>query len=452
MPTNPPGPGFWEGLKTGAKFAQDALGTLRGWHRDYGDLVCLNLGVQRYYWIFHPDLARQVLVTQAKSFRRTGRQVEVLREWDGEGLVTSEGELWVRQRRLVQPAFHPRRFAAYGEAMTNATSRLVDRWLAQRSESLEMNSEMTDLTLEIMASTFFGADLRGQAKQLGEAVAVLSEYATREIGKPFSLPNWFPLPRIRRKAAAVKFLNQTIDGMIQKRRASPDDRGDILSMLLQATDSEGDGRGMTDEQVRHEAMTLFMAGHDTTAGTLPWVWFLLDQHPECRTRVLAELDRVLGDRLPRAEDFPQLLYTQMVIKETLRLYPQAYVLFARVAADDVELAGYKIPRGSQLYPAPYIIHHDPRWYPEPERFDPERFTPERFEKLPPCAWIPFGAGPRACIGQAFAMLEMTLIVATVLQRVRVTRAPEQGVPEPLPLFSLRPKGGLRMRVEERTRI
>lgn len=449
MSNNPPGPGFWESLKTGFMFSRDALGTLRRWHRDYGDLVYFSIGGMRYYWAFHPDLARQLLVTQAKRFRRTGRQVEVLREWDGDGLVTSDGEHWVRQRRLVQPAFHPRRFAAYGEAMTAATSRLLDHWQAAGSGSLEMNSEMTDLTLEIMARTFFGADLGGQTKPLGEAVAVLSQYATREIGKPFSLPNWVPLPGIRRKVQAVRFLNETLDGLIQRRRDSREDGGDLLSMLLQATDDEGDGRGMTDEQVRHEAMTLFMAGHDTTAGTLPWVWYLLAKHPSAYARVVEELDRVLAGRTPQADDLAQLTYTQMVIQETLRLYPQAYVLFARVASEDLELGGYQIPRGSQLYPSPYIIHHDSRWHTDPERFDPERFTPERFEQLPPCAWIPFGAGARACIGQAFAMLEMTLIVATVLQRVRLTLAPGQGDPVPLALFSLRPQGGLRMQVQVR---
>lgn len=447
--TNPPGPGFWHGLATGRRFARDALGLLREWQRLYGDIVYLGMGPLRFYWLFHPDLAREVLVTQAKRFRRTGRQVEVLREWDGDGLVTSDGDFWLRQRRLLQPAFHARRFPGYAQEMTAATSRLVDRWLKEQPARIEMNSAMTDLTLEIIAGTFFGAGLSRQTSQVGAAVAILSEYATRAIGKPFSLPNWVPLPSIRRKLHAIRFLNETIDHIIRERRTANDDRGDLLSMLLHATDDEGDGKGMTDEQVRHEAMTLFLAGHDTTAGTLPWVWYLLAKHPEAEAQLVEELERVLRGRTPAAQDLPQMPYTHMVVKETLRLYPQAYVLFARVAEEEVELGGYRIPRGSQLYPAPYIIHHDARWYPDPERFEPQRFTPERFDSLPSCAWIPFGAGPRACIGAAFATMEMVLIVATIMQRVRLSLAPEQGDPEPWPLFSLRPKGGLRMTVEPR---
>lgn len=441
---NPPGPGLWQSLTVGRRFQRDALGLLRRWHRDYGDIAYLGLAGQRFYWLFHPELAREVLITQARRFRRTGRQVDVLREWDGDGLVTSDGEPWLRQRRLVQPAFHARRFPAYAQATTAAASRLADRWLKGPPAVIEMNSAMTDLTLEVMAETFFGASLTDRAGELGEAVAVLSEYATREIGKPFSLPNWVPLPRIRRKLRAIRFLNDTIDGLIRERRASGEDRGDLLSMLLHATDDEGDGKGLSDEQARHEAMTLFLAGHDTTAGTLPWVWYLLAKHPDAEARLAGEVEQVLRGRAPTAEDLPRLAYAHMVVKETLRLYPQAYVLFARVAAEDVELGGYRIPRGSQLYPVPYVIHRDARWYPEPERFEPERFAPGRVEALANCAWVPFGAGPRACIGAALATLEMVLIVAALAQRVKLSLAPGQGDPEPLPLFSLRPKGGLRM--------
>lgn len=451
MMKSPPGPSPWQSLTVGRRFQRDALDVLRQWHREYGDIACLGLGRLRFYWIFHPDLAREVLVNQAKKFRRTGRQVNVLREWAGDGLVTSDGDFWLRQRRLVQPAFNSKRFPSYAREMTGATSRLVDRWLQERSAPIEMNAAMTDLTLEIISGAFFGTSLAGQFRQLGEAVAFLSEYGTREIGRPFSLPNWLPLPGIRRKLQTIRFLNETIDRMIRERRASNEDRGDLLSMLLHATDEEGDGKGLTDQQARYQAMTLFLAGHDTTAGALPWVWYLLAKNPEAETRLVEEVERVLDGRTPAAQDLPQLAYTHGVVKETLRLYPQAYVLFARAAAEDIELAGYRIPRGSQVYPVPYIIHHDARWHPDPERFDPERFAPERFDRLPSCAWIPFGAGPRACIGAAFATMEMVLIVATVVQRVRLALAPGQDDPEPLPNFSLRPKGGLQMTVAPRAR-
>ena len=429
--TNPPGPGFWSTFTLGERFNRDALGVLRQFHRDYGDIASFGFGPWRYYWLFHPDLAREVLITQARRFRRTGRQVEVLREWDGDGLVTSDGDFWVRQRRLVQPAFHARRFTGYARQMTAATSALIDRWMAERPERIEMTAAMTGLTLEIMAGTFFGADLSNQREQLGQAVATLSEYAMRELGRPFSWPNWIPLPSTRRKLRAIGYLNATIDEMIRQRRVSGEDRGDLLSMLLHATDDEGDGKSMTDEQIRHEAMTLFLAGHDTTAGVLPWIWYLLAKHPQAEGRLLDELQTVLQGRIPTADDLPRLTFTHMVVKETLRLYPQAYVLFARVAAEPVEIGGYQIPAGSQVFAVPYIIHHDARWHPDPERFDPERFTPERQDRLPSCAWIPFGAGPRACIGAAFATMEMVLIVATILQRVRLALAPEQGDPEPL---------------------
>lgn len=443
---NPPGPGLWEGLQAGRRFQQDALGLLEEWQRRFGDVAHYRLGKLRFYWLFHPDLAREVLITEAKRFRRTGRQVDVLREWDGEGLVTSDGDFWLRQRRLVQPAFHPQRFAGYAAQMTAAAARLVRRWRSERPARVELNSAMTDLTMEIGAATFFGADLSDQTERLGEVVAELSAYASREIGKPFSWPNWLPLPSVRRKLAAINFLNQTIDRMVHERRASQEDRGDLLSMLLAARDEQGDGRGLTDEQVRHEMMTLFLAGHDTTAGTLPWAFHLLAKHPQCEARVREELATVLGGRQAEADDAAKLAYTTMVVKETLRLYPQAYVLFARVAAEDVEVGGYRIPQGSQLYPVPYVIHRDARWHTDPERFDPERFSTERFARLPSCAWIPFGAGPRACIGAAFATMEMTLILATVLQHVKLSTPPGQPDPIPHPTFSLRPQGGLPMTV------
>ncbi len=228
--------------------------------------------------------------------------------------------------------------------MVQVTSRMMTRWIDGQRRQLEVNSAMTDLTMEIAAETFFGTDLASQTQELSQAVTCLSEYATRELGKPFSLPNWLPLASIRKKLHAINYLNQTLDRLVAERRASQEDRGDLLSMLLQARDHEGDGKGLTDEQVRHQMMTLFLAGHDTTAGTLPWVWYLLAKHPEVEAKVRQELQQVLGDNPASFDSFQKLTYTTMVVKETLRMYPQAYVMFARVAAEDVEVGGYHIPR------------------------------------------------------------------------------------------------------------
>ncbi|OAI40652.1 hypothetical protein AYO40_04600 [Planctomycetaceae bacterium SCGC AG-212-D15] len=428
----------------GSRFKRDILGFLTGLHRDYGDLVYIRLGPYRSYWVFHPDLAREVLVSKAKLFRRKGRQVDVLKQWNRNSLVISDGDDWLRQRRLVQPAFNPRRFAGYAEVMVRAAERLAERWQAANPSEIEINSAMTDLTLAIIAKTLFDVDVSDESRKLGEAVGVLSETAMREAGQPFTLPSWLPLPSIRRKRAAMAYLDTTIRRIIAERRASGEDKGDLLSMLLHAVDEEGDGRGMSDEEARDQAMTLFLAGHDTTAGTLSWLWCLLAEHPEVEANVLAEVDNVLHGRLPSADDLPRLHYTEMVVKETLRLYPQAYVLFARVPAEDVVVGDYTVPAGALVYVVPYVIQRDARWFPEPERFDPERFSEEAAAKLPTYAHIPFGAGPRVCIGAAFATMEMVLTVATLIQRFHLALVPGQKPLEPLPLFSLRPKGPVRM--------
>jgi cytochrome P450 len=328
--------------------------------------------------------------------------------------------------------------------MVAAARNLADRWQQTRTAEIEITQAMTDLTMEIIAKTMFGAELAGQTGRLGEAVAILSETAMHEAGQLFSWPAWVPLPRVRRKRWAMKYLDELILRITRERRSSGRDQGDLLSMLLQAVDEEGDGRGMTDDQARNEVMTLFIAGHDTTAGTLAWVWYLLARHPEVETHVADEVERVLRGRLATPDDIPQLSFTEMVVKETLRLYPQAYVLFARVAAEEVTLGDYTIPPGGMVYVVPYVLQRDSRWFPDPEKFDPDRFSAGRGEQVPTYAYIPFGAGPRVCIGAAFATMEMVLVVATLVQRCRLVLAPGQREAEPLPLFSLKPRGGVRM--------
>jgi cytochrome P450 len=279
---------------------------------------------------------------------------------------------------------------------------------------------------------------------------VLSDVAIYEMTHALRLPTWLPTPYQRRKRWAMRLLDDTIRRIIRERRATGEDRGDLLSMLLLAVDNEDDGQGMTDEQARDEAMTLLLAGHDTTAAGLVWTWYLLARHPEVAARVVEEIDQVLGDRTATAADVPQLRYTEMVLKESLRMYPPAIGTFNRQAITDVEIGGYLLKKGALVHILSYVLHHDERWFPEPERFDPERFAPGRVEAIPPYAYVPFGAGPRVCIGNTFAMLEMTLILATILRQFHPTLAPGQGKPRRLVQMSLRPEGGLRLCWTRRT--
>jgi cytochrome P450 len=455
MPTGaPPGPRDWTfGLSQLRKIRRDVLGYYTGLHRRYGDAVSLRFGPYRAYVFFHPDAVREVLVAKARQFRRFPRPMEVLAQWNGNSVIISEGDEWLRQRRMVQPAFHPRRFDRYASCMVARTRDRLGRWLKTIDSAggieTEVGKEMTDLTLEIIAKTMFDADVRAEASDLGRAVAILSEVAVKEMESPWTLPDWLPLPGKRRKRWAMRRLDETVRRFIRERRASGEDRGDLLSMLLLAADEEGDGGRFTDEQARDQCMTLLIAGHDTTAAGLTWLFYGLARRPQAAALVHRELDDVLGGRKPAAIDLPQLRYTERVVKETLRLYPPAVAVFTRQALADVEVAGYTLPRGSLVQLISYVCQHDPRWFPDPEAFDPDRFLPERQLALPPFAYFPFGGGPRVCIGNTFAMMEMTLVAATLLQQLKVELAPGQGDAEPVALMSLRPKGEVRLRWSRR---
>jgi cytochrome P450 len=451
MPTHlPPGPRDWTfGVSQLRKIRLDVLGYYTELHRRYGDVALLRFGPYSTYVFFHPDAVREVLVARAKQFRRFRRPMQVLAQWNGNSVVITEGDEWLRQRRMVQPAFHPRRFERYASCMVARTRHRLDRWLkaietAGRIET-EIGKEMTDLTLEIIAKTMFDAELSAETSDLGRAVAILSEIATKEMGSPWTLPDWLPLPEKRRKRWAMRRLDETVRRFISERRSSGLDRGDLLSMLLLAADEEGDGGRFTDEQARDQSMTLLIAGHDTTAAGLTWLFYCLARQPQAAALVHQELDAVLGGREPTADDLPRLNHTERAVKETLRLYPPAYALFMRQALADVEVAGYTLPRNSLVQLFPYVCQRDPRWFPEPETFDPDRFLPERQRTLPPFAYFPFGGGPRACIGNTFAMMEMTLVAATFLQHLNVELAAGQEEARPVALMSLRPRGGVRLR-------
>jgi cytochrome P450 len=447
MPSKlPPGPTDWLlGVRQLRRFKSDLLGYYTELAQKYGDTVCLRLGPYRSYVFFHPEQIREVLVAKARHFIKLPRFRKILAQLDGDGLVYSEGDFWLRQRRLMQPAFHARRLEGYGQAMVDQTRALVQSWKTQCGQrpvlTIDFERGMTDLTLAIVAATLFGSKPSSETARLGAAVAALSEIFTLESQAPLLFPDWFPLPRKKRKRHAIRLLNRTVDQMIRARRSSRMDGDDLLSMLLLAVDEEGDGQGMSDFQARHEAMTLFLAGHDTTAAGLTWLGYVLSTQQEAARRAEREVDRELSGRPPTYQDLPRLGYLEQVVKETLRLYPPAIGVFTRQATQDVEIGGYLLKKGSLVQLFSYLTQRDPRWFPEPENFEPERFEPERAKSIPAFAYFPFGGGPRVCIGNQFAMAEMVLVTAVLLQSFRFELVPEQGPVKLLPRLSLRPEGG-----------
>jgi cytochrome P450 len=410
----------------------------------YGDLVYFEFGPQPMFIVNNPDYIRDVLVTHNKKFMK-GEGLQRAKRLLGEGLLTSEGEFHLRQRRLAQPAFHRQRIAGYAATMVEYAARDCDRWRA--GETRDVAREMMRLTLAITGKTLFDANVEGEADEIGKALTTTFELFN-SLTLPFvQLLDRLPLPANKRFEKARERLDATIYRIINERRASGEDRGDLLSMLIAARDEEGDGSGMTDEQLRDEAMTIFLAGHETTANALTWTWYLLSQHPEIEARFHAEVDEVLKGALPTADDFPRLRYTEMVFAEAMRLYPPAWVI-GRRALGDHQINGYKIPARSILLLSQYVTHHDARFFPDPFRFDPERWTPEARESRQKFSYFPFGGGPRVCIGESFAWMEGALVLATIAQRFRMRLAPGHPV-EIQPLVTLRPKHGMRMILESR---
>jgi cytochrome P450 len=409
----------------------------------YGDIVFFRVGNERIYLFNHPDLIRDVLVTNQKNFTKSRALVRAKRVL-GEGLLTSEAEFHLRQRRLAQPAFHRDRILAYGRSMVDYADRTSSRW--GNAQSLDVHQEMMKLTLAIVARTLFSADVENEASEIGEALTVTFEAFNIGI-LPFSeILEKLPLPYIKRFEAARARLDDTIYRIINERRATGEDTGDLLSMLLLAQDTEGDGGGMTDTQVRDEAMTIFLAGHETTANALSWTWYLLSQHPEVATRFHKEIE-VLGGRLPQPEDLSKLPYTRMILAESMRLYPPAWAV-GRRAINDFEAGGYHIPARSMVLMSQYIMHRDSRFYPDPDRFDPERWRPDAAAARPKFSYFPFGGGTRICIGEQFAWMEGILILATIGQKWRLSYL-GTSPPEIEPRITLRPAGALPMKVERR---
>jgi cytochrome P450 len=443
QPTDLRGPkgGYFSGAVR--DFRRDQLGFYEACAREYGDFVQTRMGPFRILLVYHPDAIEELLVARNRDFIKSPG-VRLLRPLLGDGLLLSEGDTWLRQRRLIQPAFHRQRVAGYGEAMTAFAERHADGW--KPGDVVDVHAEMMALTQAVVAKTLFDADVSGDAHRAIEAAKVLAEDFGARLQSFRLLPYWVPTPRNVRSRRAVRRLDALVHRIIDARRASGEDRGDLLSMLIHAQDAD-DGTRMSARQLRDEVMTIFMAGHETTAVALSWTWYLLAQHPEVDARLAAELRGVLGGRSPSVADLPRLRYAEAVVTEAMRLYPPAYAL-GRQAVRATEIAGHPVA-ASDIFIAPtWVVHRDRRWFEEPEAFRPERWAGDLAQRLPRFAYFPFGGGPRQCIGNGFAMMEAILIVATIGQRFRLALVPGQHI-RPTPYVTLRPEPGIRVRLERR---
>jgi cytochrome P450 len=392
----------------------------------------------------HPDYVRHVLVDNAKNYGKQTRGYAKLRGVLGSGLITSEGEFWKRQRRIANPAFHRERIARFSELMVSCAGQMLDRWAAEyvaSGQPFDVSREMMRLTLRVIGLTMLSTDVETQSSVIGDAIDDLLHITVRRINGLLGWPEWVPTAENRRYDRARGSLDRVVNEMIAQRRRSGEEKGDLLSMLMSARDPET-GEGMSDTQLRDEVMTVFVAGHETTANALAWTLGLQSRYPDVERTLRREIDQVLGDRPPKLEDLEQLVYTEKVIKESMRLVPPVWII-ARSAMEEDVIGGYRIPKGTWTFVSPYLTHHDARFWRNPEGFDPERFSPDEEAKRPKGAYFPFALGPRKCIGESFAMMEARLILAAIVQRTRLELVPGRWT-ELDPTITLRPKGGLWM--------
>jgi cytochrome P450 len=411
--------------------------------RDYGDVVHTRFLYVHAYFLYNPRDIEAILTTNARSYRKAqSLRSPFFHRLVGNGLVTSEGDFWRRQRRLAQPAFHRQRISSYGDIMVKYAQRTIDTW--KDGEARDLSRDMTRLTLEIVVKTLFNADVSRDADHVGQVLSSLVKPFASQATLKWILDNRLPTPGHRRYFNAVSEIDRIVFRIIAERRASGSDEGDLLSMLLEAQDE--DGSQMTDAQLRDEVMTLFLAGLETTALALSWSWYLLALNPETEKKFHAELEEVLGGRTPDVSDLPRLKYTEMIAKETMRLYPPAYAI-GREAIEETELGGFRVPKGTQVFAFQWVTQRDPRFFDDPAAFKPERWANGASEQLPKYAYFPFGGGPRQCIGNYFAMMEIVLLLATIGQRFRFELTDEKV--EVLPVLSLRPKNGIKVKLHHR---
>lgn len=437
----PPGPNVLFPLGLLFAFRSDPLPFIKRMTAEFGNNVYFKAGNRRIYFLNTPESAQDILVTHQNSFQK-GLGLRRTKNLLGEGLLTSEGDLHLRQRRMIQPMFHRQRIAGYADTMVSLGERIASSW--RDGATYDIHAEMSHLTMLIVAKTLFDIDVNQDSGELSEAVTTLITSFFSTQGPLADLRLRLPLPSSKRLLGARAQMEKAIQGMIAERR-NGEDHGDLLSMLVAAQDSEDHNRRMSDKQVRDEVLTLFLAGHETTANALSWTFYLLSQNPEAACTLYEELNRVLAGRSPTYADLENLPYTRMVLSESMRLYPPAWIM-TRETLEDMEIAGYALPKGATVLLCQWVIQHDEQYYPQPMRFDPQRWTPDQVASRPKMAYFPFGAGARLCIGEPFAWMEGTLLLATLAQRWKMTLEP--GFPvEPLAQITLRPKYGMKMQLK-----
>ena len=468
----PPGPKYKMPGKLIRQFIHDPIETVSTISQKYGEIAYFKLGPKQHvYLINNPDYIEKVLIFDHKTFRK-GKRLELAKALLGEGLITSEGDFHDHQRRLIQPIFHPTQIKTYGKIMIDFAIRFRDRW--KDGSTVDISKEMMELTLGIICKSVLNYDVESEAKQVGKWLTTTRNYSKRlqnPIGHVLDKIPILPAPRGAREAKNE--LDSLVYGLISDRRRhqqEPDDNkgyDDLLSRLMQAQDSNLTGSGppnsaqsssgkMSDKQVRDEVMTIFIAGHETTSNALTWTFYLLSQHPDIEKKLHDEIDSVLGamdsdnpiaSKIPTVDDIPKLQYTEKVLRESMRIYPPVWAM-GRTVENNYQVGEYTIPAGSSILMCQYVMHHDSRYYEEPEKFNPDRWTAEFKTHLPRFSYFPFGGGIRGCIGEPFAWMEGTLLIATFAQKWTMRLAPGQRIKLD-PAITLRPKYGMKMKLIQR---
>jgi cytochrome P450 len=440
----PPGPKGLPILGAALDLRDDPLNSMRRMAREYGDIVRFHVMNRERILLNHPDLIHQVLVIQHAKFHKSELTRRITARMLGQGLLISEGDFWRRQRRLAQPAFHRARVNDYAATMLDLAEAHIRDW--HDGDQRNMAEEMMALTLGIAVRTLFGSELPVDAADVGRAMTFLMRYSLRRQRSPVRIPENWPTPKNRRANRELAFVDSLVYRIISDRQGSGNgNHNDLLALLMSAMDE--DGSQMTRQQLHDEAMTLFIAGHETTAQMLSWTWYALSENPAAEARLYKELRSALNGNPPSPADFARLPYLQAVMKEVLRLYPPAYIM-ARENIEPCQLGGYEFASGTTILVSQWVTHRDPRFFDDPDAFRPERWLDGLEDRLPPCAYFPFGAGPRRCIGEGFALLEAATVIATIAQRFSFRLLPGHPV-VPEPLVTLRPRNGIHMQLHAR---